>query len=55
MIKATTKIKLIPFELHQVPHEESSARFFFFKFIPLAYSKVGHILSYTVKTRAIHE
>ena len=53
MIKATLKIKLIPFELQQF-HMRGHLHVFF-KFIPLAYSKVGHILSYTVKTRAIHE
>ena len=53
MIKATTKIKLIPLELHQF-HVKGHLHVFF-KFIPLAYSKVGHILSYTVKTRALHE
>ena len=54
MIKVTSNIKLIPFELQHF-HMKGHLHFFFFKVIPLAYSKVGHMLSYTVKTRAIHE
>ena len=53
MIKATSNIKLIPFELQHL-HMKGHLHVFF-KVMPLAYSKVGHILSYTVKTRAIHE
>ena len=53
MIKATMKIKLIPFELHQF-HVKGHLHVFG-GICTLAYSKVGHILSYKVKTRAIHE